>query len=126
MQLSAPELIQRARSGMPSSLFSEISAFLNIPNIQIYDAVGLSRSTMAARIKGDQPLSLGESDKLIRLAKVLKRANEVLGDLEAAKKWMRRDIRSLGGVQPISLLDTESGYELVMDTLGRIEHGIAA
>ena len=32
----------------------------------------------------------------------------------------RRSNRSLGGEAPLSLLDTEVGYELVPDTLGRI------
>nr|WP_315215725.1 MbcA/ParS/Xre antitoxin family protein [uncultured Duganella sp.] len=39
---------------------------------------------------------------------------------------MTQDNRSLGGKAPLSLLDTEAGYELVLDTLGRIEHGIVS
>ena len=77
-------------------------------------------------MSNNQLLSPSESDKVIRLAKVFDRAADVLGTPEVAKKWLRREIRSVGGVQPISLLDTETGYELVMDTLGRIEQGIAA
>ena len=47
-------------------------------------------------------------------------------DAEAAKAWLQREIRSLGGVTPLSLLDTDPGVDMVMDTLGRIEQGIAA
>jgi putative toxin-antitoxin system antitoxin component (TIGR02293 family) len=57
---------------------------------------------------------------------VLARAAEVLEDEAAATAWIQRDIRSLGGVSPLSLLDTEAGVDLVMDTLARIEYGIAA
>jgi putative toxin-antitoxin system antitoxin component (TIGR02293 family) len=120
------EVIKRTREGLPATVFGEIATYLNIPQTQLYDAVGVSRSTMAGRIKGDQPLSVSEGDKVLRLVKVLARAAEVLGDKESAKKWLQREIRSIGGVQPITMLDTEAGYELVMDTLGRIEHGIAA
>ncbi|WP_220476902.1 antitoxin Xre/MbcA/ParS toxin-binding domain-containing protein [Massilia cavernae] len=47
-------------------------------------------------------------------------------DEEAAKTWLRQNNRSLGGEVPLSLLDTEVGYELVLDTLGRIEHGVVS
>lgn len=123
---SPVEVIKRTREGLPASVFGEISTYLDMPQTQLYDAVGVSRSTMAARIKANQHLSSSESDKVIRIAKVLERAADVLGDSDQARIWLRREIRSIGGVPPITLLDTEAGYELVLDTLGRIEQGIAA
>ena len=50
----------------------------------------------------------------------------VFEDENAAREWINRDNRSLGGESPLSLLDTEAGYELVLDTLGRIEYGVVA
>ncbi len=123
---SPEDVIMRTREGLPSSVLGDISVYLDMPQKQLYDAVGVSRSTIAARIKGNQPLSSAESDKVVRIAKVLKRASEVLDDKEQARIWLRREIRSIGGVPPITMLDTEAGYELILDTLGRIEQGIAA
>lgn len=123
---SPVEVIKRTREGLPASVLGEISTYLNMPQSQLYEAVGVSRSTMAARIKGNQSLSAAESDKVVRIAKVLARAADVLGDNDQARIWLRREIRSIGGEPPITMLDTEAGYELVMDTLGRIEQGIAA
>lgn len=65
-------------------------------------------------------------DTRLALRKARERAAEVLGSEDLAQQWLHREIRSLGGVQPVSLLDTEEGFDLVMDTLGRIESGIAA
>ncbi len=62
----------------------------------------------------------------MRTAKALAKAGEVLEDRDMAAKWFKREIRSLGGVTPISLMDTDSGFELVMKTLGKIEYGIVA
>jgi putative toxin-antitoxin system antitoxin component (TIGR02293 family) len=124
--LSPLEVVKRTREGLPASVFSKMSGWLSIPQTELFDAVGLSRSTIATRMSNNQLLSPSESDKVIRLAKVFDRAADVLGTPEDGKKWLRREIRSVGGVQPITLLDTETGYELVMDTLGRIEQGIAA
>lgn len=124
--LSPLEVVKRTREGLPASLFSKMSNWLSIPQTELFDAVRLSRSTIATKMSHNQLLSPSESDKLIRLAKVFDRAADVLGTPEDAKKWLRGEIRSVGGVQPITLLDTETGYELVMDTLGHIEQGIAA
>jgi len=124
--LSPLEVVKRTREGLPASTFIEISGRLSIPQKELFDALGLSRSTIASKMSNNQLLSPSESEKVIRLAKVFDRAADVLGTQEDAKKWLRREIRSVGGVQPITLLDTETGYELVMDTLGRIEQGIAA
>jgi putative toxin-antitoxin system antitoxin component (TIGR02293 family) len=49
-----------------------------------------------------------------------------LEDDDSAKAWVVRGNRSLGGKAPLSLLDTEVGYELVLDTLGRLEYGIVS
>ncbi len=63
---------------------------------------------------------------LLRSAKVLHRAQEVFGDQDAASSWFKREVRSLGGVTPLSLIHTDRGFELVMHTLARIEYGIPA
>jgi putative toxin-antitoxin system antitoxin component (TIGR02293 family) len=65
-----------------------------------------------------------DEDYANRVNRVFERAVQVLGDGEAAQAWMHQENRSLGGKLPLSLLDTEEGYRLVLDTLGRIENGI--
>lgn len=54
------------------------------------------------------------------------RAVEVLEDEDAAKKWLKTENRSIGGVTPLSIINTKAGYQLVLDTLSRIEHGVVA
>ena len=61
-------------------------------------------------------LSSEESAKLLRFARVVERAEEVFQAAEPA----------LGGITPLSLLDTDIGADSVLDTLGRIEHGVFA
>lgn len=58
------------------------------------------------------------------LERILHRATEVFGDEDSAAKWIKQEVHSLGGVTPLSLLATDAGADLVMDTLGRIEHGV--
>ena len=55
---------------------------------------------------------------------VLKRASEVFGSNEKAMLWLTSANLALGGVIPMSLMDSEVGTQKVMDALGRIENGI--
>ncbi len=119
-------MIAQTRRGFPATVVADVARTLDMPQDQFYTAVGLPRSTMKSRIAQGKPLSPSEGDRVYRVTKVLQRAVDVLEDRDAAKQWVQRTNRSLGNVAPLTLLDTEAGYELVMDTLGRIEHGIAA
>jgi putative toxin-antitoxin system antitoxin component (TIGR02293 family) len=67
-----------------------------------------------------------ESDRLLRLARVFARARQVFDDGESAARWMALPNRALGGVAPLTLLDTDIGVDQVREELGRIEHGIFA
>lgn len=90
------------------------------------DFLRLPKSTVKGRISADGKLSGTEQDRVYRAERVLERALQVLEDEEAAKTWLTRANRSLGGEVPLALLDTEVGYELVLDTLGRIEYGVVS
>jgi putative toxin-antitoxin system antitoxin component (TIGR02293 family) len=81
---------------------------------------------MKSRISKNASLSASEQDRIYRADRVWSRAVEVLEDEDAARAWIRRANRSLGGAAPLSLLDTEVGYELVLDTLSRIEYGVVS
>ncbi len=86
----------------------------------------MKTSTMKSRISNNLMLSASEQDRIYRANRVWLRAVEVLEDEDAARAWIRRRNRSLCGEAPLSLLDTEVGYELVLDTLGRIDYGIVS
>lgn len=59
----------------------------------------------------------------VRLARVTARAAEVLGDSRRGEEWLNRYNVALGCV-PASLVETDTGVETVLVTLGRLEHGV--
>jgi putative toxin-antitoxin system antitoxin component (TIGR02293 family) len=67
-----------------------------------------------------------ESSKVRRLPRVVSRASEVFDDAASAVNWLKSPNAALRGNVPLSLLDTDIGAESVLDTLGRIEHGVFA
>ena len=52
--------------------------------------------------------------------------SEVFDDPRVAVDWLKAPNAALRGHAPLNLLDTDIGAESVLDTLGRIEHGVFA
>lgn len=120
------DMIRNMRSGTPASIIPDLANRFGMSQDGLFDVLRLPRSTMKGRISKNALLSSSEQDRMYRAAKVWLRAVAVLEDEVAARAWINRNNRSLGGETPLSLLDTEVGYELVLDTLGRIEYGVVS
>lgn len=124
--MAASEQVRVSRIGLPASTVDVMAKRLGMSRTLFLGEIDMKQSTIERRLAEKKPLTTTETDRLYRVEKVLARATEVLEDETAATAWIQHRIRSLGGVTPLSLLDTDAGVDLVMDTLGRIEHGIAA
>lgn len=120
------DVIARMRSGTPARTIPHIASTLGISQDKLFELLDLPKSTVKGRISANGMLSSTEQDRVYRAEKVLARAVQVLEDEDAARAWLNRENRSLGGEVPLALLDTEPGYELVLDTLGQIEYGVVS
>ena len=83
------------------------------------------RRTFARRLQTGR-LSLEESDRAVRLARLTAMAEHVFGDFEKAHRWMRKPSPMLDGAVPVALLKSESGAHLLEQTLHRIDYGMFA
>ena len=122
---SALDWVAVIRRGVPAAAVNALVASLHLTQSELARAVGISERTLVRR-KREGTLNSEESGKLVRLARVVARAEEVFEDLGASLDWLKTPNAALGGVTPFSLLDTDVGAESVLDTLGRIEHGVFA
>jgi putative toxin-antitoxin system antitoxin component (TIGR02293 family) len=73
-----------------------------------------------------QPLTLEESDKLVRLARIQALAEDVLHDADKANRWLRQPLGILGRVAPLEFARTEPGARVIEQILGKIRWGAAA
>ncbi|MEK7405223.1 MAG: antitoxin Xre-like helix-turn-helix domain-containing protein [Acidobacteriota bacterium] len=117
------DLIPVLRRGLPSTAVDELAALLGFTREQMAECLALSKRTLARR-RGQARLTAVESDRLYRLARVLARATDVLGNTAKAARWLRKPNRALESVPPLTLLDTDLGVRQVEAVLGRIEHGV--
>jgi putative toxin-antitoxin system antitoxin component (TIGR02293 family) len=122
---SALDWVAVIRRGIPSSAVDALTGVTHLSQTELAAAVGIPARTLARR-KREGRLTSEESSRLIRLARVIARGEEVFEDLDAAVDWLKSANAALAGTTPLSLLDTDIGAESVMDTLGRIEQGVFA
>jgi len=122
-QATYEAIIDKARAGLPYATLEAIATRFEIPQELLVRVLHLPPRTLARR-KKSRRLSADESDRLLRLARVVAQAEDVLGSRERAGAWLRGTVRALGGVRPLDLLDTDLGAQQVERVLGRIEHGV--
>jgi putative toxin-antitoxin system antitoxin component (TIGR02293 family) len=94
--------------------------------LELAGLLGISQSTYQRRSKPNHKLQPKESEGVYRIAALFDRATEVFGTEELARQWLNQPIRALGGKIPIQYARTEVGAHLVMQILGRIEHGVVS
>jgi len=122
---TALQWIAVIRQGIPSAASESLAKTLRMTQSELAASLGIPERTLARR-KKEGIFNSEESAKLVRLARVVERAGEVFEDLGAALDWLKSPNAALSGVTPLSMLDTDIGAEAVLDTLGRIEHGVFA
>jgi putative toxin-antitoxin system antitoxin component (TIGR02293 family) len=112
------------RKGFPVSVFRTLCVRAKLSEELIVKSLGIARRTAARRKRQGGRLKPIESELLLRLARVLVSAADVLDGEEQARGWLLAENRALGGRKPIELLDTGIGFQDVLDVLKRIEHGV--
>src|ERR1700704_6603343 len=89
-------------------------------------ALVVPKRTLARRRAANERLTLEETDKALRLARIAVQAERVFGAPEKAHRWLRKAKRELQGETPLAYLASEAGARVVEEMLFRIEHGLFA
>ncbi len=89
-------------------------------------ALVVPKRTLARRKAANEPLTVEETDKALRLERIAVQAERVFADADKAHRWLRKAKRELKGETPLAWLASEAGARVVEEMLFRIEHGIFA
>jgi putative toxin-antitoxin system antitoxin component (TIGR02293 family) len=82
--------------------------------------------TLSHRREKRQKLTVEESDRAARVARILALADKTFVNKDKAGRWLHKDLSSLDGRRPIDLVRTAAGARIVEDVLTRIAWGAAA
>ena len=122
---NSTDFIPVIRTGIPKKALDNLMDNTGITVPEITKIIRTSDRTLR-RYAASQKLNPEQSERLIELAKLYSRGEEVFGSMEGFKTWMDSSVMALGSKKPKEFLDTSIGIDLLMNELGRIEHGIFA
>lgn len=123
--VSSAGLIEALRVGLPVRELDELQDSLDVPIERLAPMLGISRATLHRRKLAGR-LGQDESDRVVRFARIMGKALEVLESESAARGWLRAPQVGLGGAVPLDYATTEVGAREVEDLLGRIDQGVCS
>lgn len=121
---SDKDLMQLVEQQLSTRVLSSLRKH-GLEDAEVYELV-IPRRTLSHRRARRQRLSRDESDRAVRIARILALARQVFGEPERALHWLRKSRRRFEDQNPLKLLRTEAGARLVEETLYQIDDGIFA
>jgi putative toxin-antitoxin system antitoxin component (TIGR02293 family) len=123
MTFPPARLVEVLRVGLPVQELNDLQATLAVPMDKLVPMLGISKATLHRR-KAEGRLDQAESDRVVRFARLMGKAVEVMESEEGARQWLNSPQFGLGGAVPLEYAETEVGAREVENLLGRIEYGV--
>jgi putative toxin-antitoxin system antitoxin component (TIGR02293 family) len=118
------DLAEIVEKGLPIESLAHLKekglTFSEVSNVVI------SPRTLKHRKARGQALSQEETDRVVRVARIVALAEQVFRNHDKALAWLRSTDDRLADRTPLSMLHTESGGRLVETMLWQVDEGIYA
>ncbi len=116
------EILRIVEGRLAPSVIKRLGA-LGLERTEI-DTVVIPSRTLQHRRSRREKLTVEESDRVLRVIRVLSLAESVYGSRERALSWLRKPHARLDGRTPLSLLKTDTGSRIVEELLIQIDEGM--
>ncbi len=117
------DLVKLGGKGLSKGAVSRLAKHLSIGLQEMAPLLSVNMRTIQ-RYSAEKIFSRTISEKILKIALVVSRGEAVFGDSEQFKTWIKEPNRAMAGQRPLDLLVSDFGIDMILDQLGRIEHGI--
>jgi len=117
------DLVKLGGKGVSKGTVVRLAKHLSIGLKGIAPLLSVNQRTIQ-RLSAGKVFSRTVSERILRIALVVARGEEVFGGRERFNIWLKEPNKAMVGQPPISLLVSDFGTEMVLEELGRIEQGI--
>jgi len=117
------DLIALSDHGVTKGALLNLARYLSFPIDQIAELLPISGRTIQ-RYTPRQHFNRAVSEQILQIAEVVAKGVEVFEDKNHFLIWMKQPNVALGNKTPLNLLNSRFGTQMVLDELGRIEHGV--
>jgi putative toxin-antitoxin system antitoxin component (TIGR02293 family) len=122
---NAEEGIRLLKRGLPAQGWTVLVNSLGANEKDLAEVVQISTTTLARRKKAGR-FTLEESERLLRIARLVAQAQRVFRSQQGLARWFNQPNRGLGGATPLEYASTPIGAEEVERVLERILDGSPA
>ncbi len=117
------DLIEIAQQGISKNAYEHLASYLNYNTKQMAEILPITERTIQ-RYTQNTHFNTEVSDHILQIAEVTAKGIEVFEDKSQFLSWMSFPCMSFENKTPLSLLTSKFGVDMILDELGRIEHGI--
>jgi putative toxin-antitoxin system antitoxin component (TIGR02293 family) len=116
------EILRIVEGRLAPSVIKRLNA-LGLERSEI-DTIVIPSRTLQHRRSRREKLTVEESDRVMRVIRVLSLTESIYGSRERALDWLRKPHPRLDARTPLSLLKTDAGSRIVEELLVQIDEGM--
>ena len=120
---SRMDMIELSNEGVTKDSLLHLATYLNLSVGQMADLLAITERSIQ-RYAPDKCFNSFVSEQILQIAEVAARGTDTFGDKEKFLSWLKQPNKALANKTPIRLLSSRFGSEMVLDELGRINHGV--
>jgi len=119
-------LIKATREGVDYDTFDKLTGGFLLDNSDWSKILNVSERTMQRYKREKKRFDSIHTERLLLIMLLFKKGTEVFENTDSFIKWLNSENISFGGEEPMNMLDSSFGVNMIKDELIRIEHGILA
>lgn len=121
------DLLRLFQAGLFAKTIEILERSLSLGNKDMARLLSVSTRTIDRyKVDSNKILSPAISERIVKIAMVKDKCEEVFEDSRAAMEWLKSESVALGGRTPLEIMEFDLGIDLVTKELIRIEHGIVS
>ena len=120
---SQMDLIELSQKGISKNALNHLIKYTSLTIGQMAKLLPITERTLQ-RYSGGDCFNPAVSEQILEIAHIVARGEEVFGDKKKFMAWMNYENPAIANKKPFDLLNSRFGTDLIIDELGRIEHGV--
>ena len=120
---SQMDLVKLSNKGVTKDALLHLAKYLSFSMNQMAQLLPVTERTIQ-RYTSKKHFNRVVSEQILQIAEVAAKGSEVFEGRDKFLTWMNHPNKALDKKTPMSLLNSKFGVDMVLDELGRIEHGV--
>ena len=119
------DFMEVSSRGVSKRSLTKLAEYLDLSIRHMATLAGVSERTLQ-RYAADDLFDRSVSEQILQVAEVAARGVGVFEDRERLLGWLKQPSKALGGAIPLELVRSRFGAGIVLQEIGRVEHGVVS